>query len=378
MKIDLIITELETGGAEKCCFQLARFLRQSSYDARIISIGPLAVPPKDGILKQALQENVPVISLNASNIYQLPKAWLQLRKRIKSDPPDIAQSFMWHANVLAAASYPQFHIPLIGGGRVLDRNPSRIWSSKWAAQRMNRFVAVSTEVAQWAQDVEQISHDRLLTIPNGIDIDHWDNLTSTPIDSDILFQTLPLDTPVLLVVGRMNHQKGTDLLANSLEGLLGSLPDHHIVFLGDGPLRPLVEEQKKNTSIGDRIHCLGVSSDVKAWMERSRLLLLPSRYEGMPNVVLEAMASRLPVATFQVEGITDLLGRAGESVQVAAKDDWEQWISNVRQMTQCHEIRARLSEENRRRVESSFKLEILLKRYEGLYQEVDQECQKRS
>lgn len=376
MKIDLIITELETGGAEKCCFELAKFLRRRSHDARIISIGPLAIPPKDAILNQAIEAKVPVLSLEAANIYQLPKAWLNLRRHLRRDPPEIVQSFMWHANVLAAGTYPGYGIPLVGGARVLDRNPSRIRSSAWASKRMKYQVAVSREVAEWSHQSEKYSRHKIVTIPNGIDLQKWDAKHAIPTDTGDLYHRLPIDTPVLLVVGRMNEQKGTDKLASLLPNLLGELPNHHIVFLGDGPYRSLIEEKKNDPTIGSRVHTLGVCKFVKAWMKRSQVLLLSSLYEGMPNVILEAMASELAVATTQVEGIADLLDTPELAAQATPLHDWDSWQSNVIQLANNSQLRESLGIKNRSQIEAKFQLDNILTQYEALYLRVLEEIKE--
>lgn len=148
--------------------------------------------------------------------------------------------------------------------------------------------------------------------------------------------------------------------------LLHKLPDHHLVFIGDGLERPLVEALAQQSELKGRVHCLGQRNDVRAWMARSELLLLPARYEGMPNVVLEAMAESLSVVTTRVEGIAELLGEKLEQ-QSVGKELWIDFFELAASLANSPDQQRKLGKANRQRAEAEFDLEKQLKRYEALY-----------
>ena len=202
--------------------------------------------------------------------------------------------------------------------------------------------------------------DKLLVIPNGIEIQAEDySIPSNP-------KSVPDNARILLLVGRLEPQKGIDVLSQHAEKLLSQLPDHHLVLIGDGSLRQLMETVAQRQSLTGRIHCLGRRNDVRAWMARSELLLLPSRYEGMPNVILEAMAEGLPVVTTRVEGVVELLGDQFES-QSVAKEDWSKFFELVVSLANSVEHRKGLGQANRQRAEREFALDKPMERYEALY-----------
>ncbi len=89
---------------------------------------------------------------------------------------------------------------------------------------------------------------------------------------------------------------------------LASLPDCDLLLVGTGPLQGRLESACRAAGIADRVHFAGWRSDVPEILAASELLVLPSVWEGMPNVVLEAMASRRPVVATDVEGVRELLG----------------------------------------------------------------------
>ncbi|AMV33353.1 Glycogen synthase [Pirellula sp. SH-Sr6A] len=363
LKIDLIITELEVGGAERCCMELATYLHRNYHAVRIISIGSPPKPPRDAFHREVRSQKVPFVSLYADRALQFPLAWWRLRRFVRTQPPDIAQSFLWHANVLSAGVYPSFGIPLVGGNRVTEPRTGRHRWGKWAASRMKKLVCVSEEVATWTSQIEEVEASKLLVIPNGISLSRWEASSQRPC---LWPDSLPKDAPVLLFVGRIDYQKGFDVLIERIPRILGALPDHHWVLLGDGPERVTAQRQIARTAVAERVHWLGQSEEVAQWMRRSQLLVLPTRYEGMPNVVLEAMASSLPVATLEVEGVRELLG-SNTTEQSVGKSDWEAWESLVIRLATDRDRAKELGVINRQRVESTFALHEQLKQYEALY-----------
>lgn len=121
MKIDLLITEIHTGGAERCCTQLAIYLNQKKHSVRLISIAPPPTSPYESLLWNTLQKNnIQVEFLNASKSNKLPWARNKLLRFIRQSKPDIAQTFLWHANLLGAWTYPKFNIPVVAGARVSE------------------------------------------------------------------------------------------------------------------------------------------------------------------------------------------------------------------------------------------------------------------
>ncbi len=123
--------------------------------------------------------------------------------------------------------------------------------------------------------------------------------------------------------GRLDHQKGIDELLTT-PSLLARLPHHQLILIGDGPLRGDVEEAVQSSDAVGRAHWIGWQANPRDWMAASQLLLLPARYEGMPNVVLEAMAEGIAVACTRVEGIEEVLGdeAMGQTSKAADFDTW--------------------------------------------------------
>lgn len=120
------------------------------------------------------------------------------------------------------------------------------------------------------------------------------------------------DAVVAMTVGRFDHEKGYDLLLDALPLLRRAPAWKRLAFawVGDGPLRPRAERLARLVGDG-RVHVLGEHRDVAPLLDAADLLVHPSRAEGLPLVVLEAMAKGLPVIASPVGGIPEALGDAG-------------------------------------------------------------------
>jgi len=368
MRIDLLTTELHVGGAEKCLGNLARFLHKREHSVRVISLMPRPNSGQDSLARSIEDDSIPVKYLGVESKWQIWQLTQSLKKLVDDSPPDIAQSFLFHANVLASMVYPQHNIPIVGGERVADPRRFRAWVTKAAVKRMARLVCVSQSVALHCEHREGIPHEKLIVIPNGINVNS--TLPVTEVSTFAQRQlALPPRTPILLFVGRIDYQKGIDGLVSHADQLLSKLPEFQLVIIGEGPLRSSLQTQASNLRSEARIHFVGQQSDVLEWMRSSRLLLLPTRYEGMPNVVLEAMALGLPVATTRAEGIVEALGPAAEE-QCVLIDAWEDWVELVERLATDRELASRIGIENRKRCEEHFGLENQLLLYEMTYQKV--------
>ena len=135
---------------------------------------------------------------------------------------------------------------------------------------------------------------------------------------------------------------------------------------GTGPLQGRLESACRAAGIAGRVHFAGWRSDVPEILAISELLVLPSAWEGMPNVVLEAMASRRPVVATDVEGVRELLGPLA-AAQVVRYGDRQAIIDKIVGLVSDQAAAAALGAENRRRVEELFPISRTISAYEQLW-----------
>ena len=145
---------------------------------------------------------------------------------------------------------------------------------------------------------------KLTAIPNGVDYRQF--AEAKPIELTQL--GLPAGQRAILFVGRLDRQKGLDDLLANCPRVLAALPQHDLVLVGDGPERAALKDLAAARGIAGRVHFAGWRADVPEILAAADLLVLPSRWEGMPNVVLEAMAAGKPVVATRAHGVEDALG----------------------------------------------------------------------
>jgi glycosyltransferase involved in cell wall biosynthesis len=194
-------------------------------------------------------------------------------------------------------------------------------------------------------------------IPNGIDLQSY----KTP-DRDWSF-------PRLLSVGRIVHQKGLDLAIRALGGLKEF--DWEWRIAGDGPQQAALQSLVKELGIGDRIIFLGWQSreQLTECYRRANIFLFPSRHEGMPNAMLEAMASGLPVIASCIAGNEELVVDDKTGLLVPS-EDIERLQTALKKLLSDPALREHMGEAARRHVEDNYSWETTARQYALLLEKV--------
>lgn len=375
-RVDLFITELYVGGAEKCLTNLALFLKKQGAAVRVFSLASLPLAPEDSLVQRMHQAGIAVYGLGADRVWNAGSAIIKLRKYLYDSPPDVLQSFLFHANMIASAALVGLpgrrgtpsskRLNWVAGVRVADPRKQRLAMESLAFRHADRIVAVSQGARLAYQKYSPIHSSKWSVIPNGIALASDDG-------QEVAWQSLGLPScaKIALFVGRLDAQKGVTWLIDTASDWLSALPQHHLVIAGKGNqldmLRTqLAQLQSKQPEIAHRIHLVGWLAEPRKWMRLSEVLLLPARYEGMPNVCLEAMAEGRPVVAFDVEGIRELLGEPSEG-QVIPPQNREAWQAAIKRIATDESLRNSLGIRNREKMERDFQLSLQLQKYADLY-----------
>jgi glycosyltransferase involved in cell wall biosynthesis len=358
----LVITGLEPGGAERALTQLAVRLDREKFQPIVFSLQPAPSEAKSALVKQLTAAGVPVEFLNARSRWQFASTVWQLSRRLKELRPAIVQSFLFHANVVTALAGKLSGTKVVAGIRVADPSRSRHRAERWIAPLVKKFVCVSQSVDDFSATTARLPRAKLCVIPNGVDVLKFAH--AKPADAAAL--GLPADKRYLISIGRLGKQKGFDWLLPLLPRIFAERPDHDLLLVGDGPERKALVQQATELGIAGRVHFLGWQPRVAELLKLADLLLLPSRWEGMPNVLLEAMAARLPVVSTAVEGAEEILGPLAEW-QMTPLFDASIFQNQVLAMTAAGSPAADVGELNFQRVSQHFSLAVMASAYEELY-----------
>jgi glycosyltransferase involved in cell wall biosynthesis len=195
-------------------------------------------------------------------------------------------------------------------------------------------------------------------VPNGVDVGRF-----------VLNKNRDWDKPRLLWVGRLVYQKGLDILFNALGGL--SLVPWTLTLVGDGPQRNNLEQIAIRREIVDRIEFLGwlPKDELLRHYRDSNLFVFPSRHEGMPNSVLEAMASGLPVIASDISGNEELV-IPGITGLLVPPGDTNALEDALRDLLSDPVRRKQMGSVARERVENHYTWDQVARKYLSLLQEI--------
>lgn len=364
--VALCITELDVGGAERCCAEIAARLDRRRFLPVVYALSPPPADRQRSLLPRLEKAAVPVHFLGGRGARDVVRVTGLLRQHLKCQQPEVVQSFLFHANLVARFAVPRRQRPQVACGiRVAERAAGwHLTLDRLTARRVDGYVCVSQQVADFSRDTARLPANKLRVIPNGVDIQAF---FAVP-PADLAQFGIPAGQKVIVAVGRLEHQKGLDrLLPLAERWRAGQLADWRLLIVGDGPLRGQLQSQFTEAGAAARVHFAGWRGDVPAILRACQLLVLPSRWEGMPNVVLEAMAAGLPVAATDVEGVREILGPLTDE-QVVASQDGPSFAELVHRLASDEPRRRELAQRNRARAGEQFSLDAMVRQYEDFWE----------
>jgi glycosyltransferase involved in cell wall biosynthesis len=206
-----------------------------------------------------------------------------------------------------------------------------------------------------------VAREQIRYIRNGIDLRPFDRK---------LPEGHSADRPLLVGLAcRLAHEKGVDIFLQMAEQVLAELPSARFVIAGDGPDRPMLEAMVKTMRIEASVDLVGRCNDMPGFLASLDLLVSSSRSEGLPMVLLEAMASRLPVVGTSVGAVPSVV-RDGLTGVLVPPNDVAALARAVVRLLQSEALRRQFGEAARILIAQEYSAERMTAEYLNLYQEV--------
>lgn len=366
LRVALCITELDIGGAERCLVELATRIDRRRFTPVVYALSPKPAPDQLSLVPPLEAAGVETHFLGATGAGHFPSAVSRLTRLLKRQRPDVLQAFLFHASFVGRWAAWRAGVPrVLSGVRVAEQG---VWWHLWLDRRtsrlVDRYVCVSRAVADFTRSQLGLPEDRVVVVPNGIDVDKF--AAASPIDLARL--GLSPGRRAVTYVGRLERQKGVAELLKSSPSWLEKLPEHDLLLVGAGPMEGHLRAISERLGISSRVHFTGWRPDVAEILKASDLLVLPSRWEGMPNVILEAMAAGRAVVSTDVEGVRELLGEAATE-QVVPRGDYRSLATRIAAIAAADDAIQRLGTANQRRAEQ-FSWDKMVRAYEELFLDV--------
>jgi len=360
MRILMLSSSFNIGGAERQITDLARVLRDRGYQIRIISLTPLG-PVGDAARACGLE----VESLNMTGSGAGPAAIYRLNKIIRDWNPHIVHSHLIHANIIARLFRTFRRIPLVVS-TVHSFNEGKWWGTavyRLTEPLVDKTVFVSGMSASRYVRAGAVTDRKQEIIPNGIDFSLFqqDAQVRARLRKDLHLE----GNFVWLAAGRLEKVKDYPTLFRAFTKLLQVKADNVLLVAGEGALKKQLWGLVQELGIARHVRLLGLRDDIAGLMNAADGFVLSSRYEGFGRVLVEAMACGLPVISTACGGPVEIL-KQGEYGALVPVGNHEQLARAMVELTGNNCCRASL-EIAARYVKQAYDLTDIVARWERLY-----------
>ena len=290
--VALLLPELRVGGAQKVFLTLAK-----DFVARGLRVD-LVLVNLEGDLLAEVPPGVRLVPLSgrqtcgrtALAVTTLPR----LIRYLRANRPDAMLSTLTGTNLIAVVAHRLARVPtrlVLREAATLENlhHPLYVPLMRFLYRSADAVVVLSLNMKNQLEKALRLVPDKVIQIPNPVDLTRIRQDAAEPLPDDY-----DASRPYAVAVGRLAPQKDYMTLLDAFRVVVQTSP-LRLVILGEGPDRAMIEARVRELSLGDRIELRGFDPNPYRWMARADLFVLSSRWEGMPNTVLEARALGVPV-----------------------------------------------------------------------------------
>ncbi|MBI5157917.1 MAG: glycosyltransferase [Acidimicrobiia bacterium] len=319
LRVLYLIDSLGQGGAEHLLVRYLEALPEAGVDPTVV-----VIQDRDGnpLASAVTRLGVPLETLHIDRLRRRG-ALARVGAAIDRVGPDLVHTQLEFSNILGTIAAHRRGIPTVATLHTLDR--PRPWSrdavrfrlmARILASRSSRVIAVSQSAGAHFTERSGARRGVVTTLYNGIDLERF--LAPHPAAAADLRHSLGIaaGSRIVTTVAVLRPPKGIADLIAALPAVVLAVPGTHLVIAGDGPARPDLEAAAMAHGMAGRVHFLGHRADVDEVLAAADLFVLPSHTEALPTVLIEAMATGLPVVATTVGGIPEMVERGSSALLV--------------------------------------------------------------
>ena len=365
-KILMFIDEAKMGGGQQHLLWLINKLDKYKFEIEV------ACEPEGYFVDELKKLGIKHHSLSVTNrpsIDSLIKTYRIIQKVSPAILHTHGGTAGFYGRLAAAINFKGVTIHTYHGIHYLNAYRFRL---KFLYKMVDRFLLNFTDcticVAQNDFDIGMkagvVKKEKAVVIHNGIDIIKFSHV-SEHNDFEIKLKKEE-DLVVIGSVGRLHYQKGYEYLIEASKVILSNHPNVKFVLIGDGELRGSLESLTKKYGIDTSFVFLGNRTEIPELLAQMDIFVLPSLWEGLPLVLLEAMAANKPVVATNVNGITELIKSEEDGILVPPKDA-SALALGINRLLDGVELRNRLAENGYKKVLNEFSLNGMIEKTESVY-----------
>lgn len=364
-----VLYRLDTGGMERVLVTLINHT-QSKYRHAVICLDGFSA------FREKIEDpNVPCVALNKKP----GKDWLcyiRLWKALRAFKPDLVHTYNYGALDTVPVAKIAGVRRVVHAERGRNANDPHGESRKyrylrrWLAPFIDRYLAVSRDLRDWLTEKVGIDPSRVVYIPNGIDAASFAVAPTRGKVRPLLGAFAPPGTILIGTIARLDPVKDQTGLVSAFNFLCESLPDMRgrlrLAIVGEGSRRSALEAQIADLGLPEQVCLLGNRDDVSEILVEFDIFAFSSIAEGMPGVLLEAMAAGLPVVATEVGGVGDVVSSGITGMLVPAGNPLA-LAKALASYASDEALRLRHGRAGRERVETEFSLDDMVSAYITLY-----------
>lgn len=363
-KVLFLIPAFTAGGAEQ---NLLRLLKEVGKSTRFTF--SVALFKRDSKFCGELSESVNVYHLISFGRWNFPLHVIRLLFLLRESRPEIVISYFLYCNACVVIAKILSMVSLV--------SVFSIRVSPWHGQKHEKFGWLRMCVLKWlytkadrllvnANDMKnelihrfELTNEIISIIPNSIDFEHIQLQSEHNITHSFFGAK-----PIIISAGRLVHQKGFDTLFKAVALLKDSIA-FKLIILGDGPKKVALQKLAVVLGINELVSMVGFQKNPYAWMSKSDVFVLPSRWEGLPNALMDAMACGLAVVACDCPtGPRDLI-KNGENGYLTPVENVENLATVIKKLLEDASLRERLGQCARESVQK-YSVENIGRQFESL------------
>lgn len=362
LSIAHVLSSFGVGGQERVALDLAVWQRR--HGQRVIAVSVAEGP--EGPLAEAFRAH----DIETFNVPKGPGVDVQLPFRLAKlftqVDIDVVHTHNPHALVYGAPAAGLARAASVHSKHGMNPDTARrLWLRRSVSTLVDAYVAVTPALARAALDARETSAERLHVIPNGVDLSRF---APDPVARERVRAELGILPSAWVVgtVGRLAPEKNQALLLRAMMPLLDER--RQLVIVGDGPERAALTALAAESWRSEFCHFAGSRGDVERYLAAFDVFALSSVTEGLPLVLLEAMATGVPVVSTEVGGIADLIERGVSGLLVPSGDEQE-LRRQLLFLASLPTAALRIGAAGRKAALAKYSLEQMAERYQALYEE---------
>lgn len=361
-----LVTDLSTGGTQMALLRLLERIDRRRFDHRVCCLLNGDTP----VARMIRGTGSDVIDLGMRSKTRVGALW-RLYGLIDDTRPAILHAWLFHAALAARLVGRLAGVPIVvSSRRAFDfEGTLREPLNRLTAPLDDRTIAVSETVRRAEIGATGAPSERVVTIYNGIAIEDYREANGESALRLRRSLGFPADRVVVGSAGRLHREKGFEHLLRAVPRVLAGAPKTVFLIAGDGEAREFLSALARQLGVSEAVVFLGERRDVVSLLPGMDVFALPSLHEGMPNAVIEAMASALPVVGTDRGGTTEVVENGVTGYLVPPADPGA--LADALLCILRDPARARqMGRAGRERAASTFRIDDTVAKTEALYEEL--------